>query len=90
MVGFSIDLPLLKTLFLFGIIFDTLDDLMKLLYGCSKLEDLTTKNVRGKLGITSLRYFEPLSNLIKATTWFFEVQETIHVEFFNLSKVCIL
>ena len=50
MVGFSIDLPLLKILVLCNIIFYTLDDLMKLLYGCPKLEDLSTINVMGKAG----------------------------------------
>jgi len=78
MVGFSIDLPSLKTLVLCQILFYDLDDLMKLVYGCPKLEYLTTNGVRGKSGIMSTRYFEPLSNLIKATTWIFEVEETIH------------
>ncbi|RHN56204.1 putative F-box domain, FBD domain, leucine-rich repeat domain, L domain-containing protein [Medicago truncatula] len=87
MVGFSIDLPSLKTLVLCDIRFYDLDDLMKVLYGCPKLEDLTTNGVRGKSGFMSTRYFEPLSNLIKATTWLFEDRDTIrHVEFLTLSK----
>nr|ABN09165.1 Cyclin-like F-box; FBD [Medicago truncatula] len=70
MVGFSIDLPLLKTLVLCNIMFSTLGDFMKLVYGCPKLEDLSTIYVMGKSGgsIKSTTYFEPSSNLIKATT----------------------
>jgi hypothetical protein len=87
MVGFSIDLPSLKTLVLRDILFYDLDDLMKLVYGCPKLEDLTTNGVRGTLAIMSTRYFGPLSSLIKANSRIFEVQESIHVEFLTLSKV---
>jgi len=87
MVDFSIDLPSLKTLVLRNILFYDFDDLMKLVYGCPKLEDLTTNGVVGTWGSMSTRYFEPLSNLIKANTRISEVPANTGVEFLTQFEV---
>ncbi|CAJ2648175.1 unnamed protein product [Trifolium pratense] len=71
MIDCSVDLPLLKTLYLFDISFKHMNDFMKLLSGCPKLENLETSYVNGVKDDGG--YFKPLSNLIKASISLFEV-----------------
>ncbi|AES65190.1 cyclin-like F-box protein [Medicago truncatula] len=69
----SLHLPLLKILYLFSVRFQDSVDFTKLLYGCPKLDCLSTLFVEpavttfeANAGITAEGYFNPLSNLISA------------------------
>ncbi|MCI22719.1 F-box/RNI/FBD-like domain protein, partial [Trifolium medium] len=64
---YSVDLPLLKELYLSKVHFNGMDDLIRLIYGCPILEILTTSFVETSNGVTvGGGYLKPLSNLIKA------------------------
>ncbi|WJX57481.1 hypothetical protein P8452_43037 [Trifolium repens] len=69
----SVDLPLLKTLYLYCVRFDDTKNLMKLISRCPLLENLKTSYVKARVGITATGYTKPLFNLINAEIRMFEV-----------------
>ncbi|MCH81931.1 F-box/LRR-repeat protein [Trifolium medium] len=70
----SVDLPLLKELYLSKVRFSDMDDLNRLVYGCPILEILTTSFVETSNGVAvGGGYLKPLSNLIKAEIHLFDV-----------------
>jgi hypothetical protein len=89
MDGCSVDLPLLKKLDLNDILFKDMEDIMELLSGCPKLEDLSTHCVNGTQGVLSGGYFKPLTKLIKANFSLLEVPFTAvyNVQFLSVLEV---
>ncbi|MCH92368.1 F-box/LRR-repeat protein, partial [Trifolium medium] len=68
----SVDLPLLKYLYLDDVRFHDMENLIRLIYECPMLEILKTTNVKVEVeagdGVTAGGYLKPLSKLIKADT----------------------
>ncbi|GAU19836.1 hypothetical protein TSUD_170620 [Trifolium subterraneum] len=84
----SVDLPVLKALYLSDVCFKHMEDFMKLLSGCPKLLDLKTRDVMATTGITTGGCFKPLSKLLHADIGLFEVplRAVSNVEFLTLTK----
>ncbi|XP_058775433.1 putative FBD-associated F-box protein At3g50710 [Vicia villosa] len=69
----SVDLPLLKTLYMYDVCFHHIADFMKLLSGCPVLEKLSTVFVQANDRSATKVYFKPLSKLITADILLFEI-----------------
>jgi hypothetical protein len=85
----SVDLPLLKTLYLYCVRFDDTKNLMKLISRCPLLENLKTSYVKARVGITATGYTKPLFNLINAEIRMFEVplRAVYNVKFLRVFEV---
>jgi hypothetical protein len=85
----SVDLPMLKTLELFNVCFDDMENLIRLISGCPMLENLKTSSVGANAGVTPGGYFKPLSKLIKAHINLFEVplRAVYNVQFLIIFRV---
>ncbi|PNX99255.1 F-box/LRR-repeat protein [Trifolium pratense] len=68
----SVDLPLLKYLYLDNVRFHDMDNLIRLIYECPMLEFLRISNIEFEVesgdGVTAGGYLKPLSKLIRANT----------------------
>jgi hypothetical protein len=85
----SVDLPLLKTLDLFNVRFDDMENLIRLISRCPVLENLKTSTVDARGCFTVGGYFKPLTKLIKAHINLFEVPLTAvyNVKFLTIFRV---
>ncbi|XP_003614128.3 putative FBD-associated F-box protein At5g56700 [Medicago truncatula] len=69
----SVDLPLLKTLTMFNIHLENIEDFMKLLSGCPILENLKTRYVKTTTNVTTGGNFKSLSKLNNADIRLFDL-----------------
>jgi hypothetical protein len=85
----SVDLPLLKTLDLFNVRFDDMENLIRLISRCPVLENLKTSTVDARGCFTVGGYFKPLTKLIKANFSLLEVPFTAvyNVQFLSVFEV---
>ncbi|GAU33936.1 hypothetical protein TSUD_357360 [Trifolium subterraneum] len=85
----SVDLPVLKTLDLFNVRFDAMENLMRLISGCPVLENLKTSYVVARVAVTAGEYFKPLSKLFKAHINLFEVplRAVYNVQFLTIFQM---
>ncbi|CAI8588069.1 unnamed protein product [Vicia faba] len=87
----SVDLPMLKNLYLCDVRFHHMDDFMKLLSGCPELERLTSLYVKANDMAPARGYTKPLSKLILSTIRLFEVpfKAVYNVQHLNISGLGI-
>ncbi|GAU33934.1 hypothetical protein TSUD_357330 [Trifolium subterraneum] len=69
----SVDLPLVKDLYLSRVRFNDMKSLLMLIYGCRILEILRTSYIETSEEVTVVGYLKPLSKLIKADIHLSEV-----------------
>ncbi|XP_058769388.1 FBD-associated F-box protein At3g52670-like [Vicia villosa] len=83
----SVDLPSLKTLYMYDVCFHHIADFMKLLSGCPVLEKLSTVFVQANDRSATKVYFKPLSKLITADIVLFEIPFKVvyNVQHLNIS-----
>ncbi|XP_058777378.1 F-box/LRR-repeat protein At3g59200-like isoform X2 [Vicia villosa] len=69
----SVDLPLLKSLYMHTVTFHNREDSMKLVSGCPQLKRLIAMFISVSNESVTAGYYKPLSNLFESAIWLFEV-----------------
>ncbi|RHN55609.1 putative F-box domain, FBD domain, leucine-rich repeat domain, L domain-containing protein [Medicago truncatula] len=89
----SAHLPSLKTLVMFAVFFEDMENCFKLLSGCPKLECLDTTFIKpgftiveANAGVTERGYFKPLSNLINASI---HIRDVPLKALYNVQYLCV-